>query len=370
MQTSRKIKLFELDIKLFLQRKKRLKIKYYVGLFSYIFSSFVYAKLFHVSTDRVQEQYRSKTTLENRILETKKQIDHFPNLHQTMQSVMRLEFPNGSCTASLISNAGHVLTNAHCLRDCIQMNGVLNSLVQLIQTNDYKITEYSREVLNKNITCTEYYTHTHKNTLKYQYPKIVWVGKGHSSFRDASISNFPQNVLDKIRDNKVDAVVLKFELQDGVQKAPCLKIKMDTDRIHKMNEIWTMGYPDYTSRYDGFDSDGYSAFINSGFVIPSITMDKYFQSQKLDKTFYELQKKIHDQKFIIKSSLDGYIGSSGSPILNNKGQLSALFYGVIELQKEEHVGASSLLIDIEKIKKDLVEDLGVEKYEEIFNCEH
>lgn len=350
-------------------KEVHLKFRNYLFFLFLINSPFSAAKLYHVSIDKVQDLYRSKSSLTVRLEETKKQIEHFPHLNETLQSVMRLDFPNGSCTASLISNTGYVLTNAHCLRDCIQMNKTLNSLVQLTQTNDYKITEYSRAILNKDISCPEYYTHSHQNILKHQYPKIVWVGKGHSSFNDNEVVNFPPSILNKIKNNKIDAVVLKFELRDGVQKAPCLAVKKSSEEIHKMKEIWTLGYPDYTQRNDGFDSDGYSPFINSGSVIPTIAMDRYFQSQNLGNKFYELQKQIHDQKHIIKSSLDGYIGSSGSPILNEKGQLAGLFYGMIELQKEEYLGASSLHIDIEKIKKDLTQELGIKKYQEIFNCQ-
>lgn len=340
-----------------------MKFKNLIFIFISLNLNLIHAKYYHANFEEIEEDRNSGLSIDEKKEQTQFQLKRIRNFEAAKSSVIRLEKPSGSCTATLISKEGYVLTNAHCLSDCINQNKGLKNFVNIFKTPDYSITTYSRDILKNKIYCEGYYNFTHKNIFVEDTPPLlVWVGKGHSNFNDEKIVDFNPKVIDSLKSNKVDVAILKFKMRPNSMS--CLKILKNS----KLNEHWTIGYPDFTTRNDGFDSNGYSAFFNNGTFISSILNDAYIKTLNLNSRFYNLQAKIHDQSFILKSNIEAHVGSSGSPILDLDSNILGIVYGVVKLQSDKYLGASTLVLKIDKIIEDIEQDLGPQQTREIFNC--
>jgi hypothetical protein len=114
------------------------------------------------------------------------------------------------------------------------------------------------------------------------------------------------------------------ELGDFVvvrRPVPGACVSLGSDRPAGM--VSSLGYPSETSRPDGFNSDGNQLYYTRGEVLGGVRENACFG--ELTAAQQEKAVKDYDHPGAFMSSLDAIHGSSGSSVLNEKGEVVGVF---------------------------------------------
>lgn len=267
------------------------------------------------------------------------------------------------CSAAAVSRDGYLLTNLHCVLHCLKDKGWLeDGRARVEEGEGYKLVRIAegsrapRGVVCENLAWAE-------GDVYAAGGRVVWLGRGKANFSEERIDELPSRVLEAIRGGMDDFALLKYELP-----GPAACIPIAPAGPAPGTPLWGLGYPSWTTRYDGFDSTGYKKHITHGSVRRSIREDPYLRSLITDEERWSRLDRVYSSPDLVLSGLDSMPGSSGGPLLDASGRLAGLTWGVVAYSREKELSATALGLRIDSVVRELRAGLGEARVRKVFDC--
>lgn len=229
-------------------------------------------------------------------------------LNAYRSAVHLFESQKSRCTATEISSAGHLLTARHCMQKCLITSGVFQWKQE--QGVDYFVL--NREKLGK-ATCPVSIDGVEENVVVEATSPGLVVFMDQPGLRSVNPGLF-RKMYDEGYTELGDFLVVRRPVPGS-----CVPLGLD----RPSGEVSSLGFPSETSRPDGFNSDGAQLYYTRGEVIGSVRENSCFG--ELNAAQQEKAQKDYDHPGAFMSSLDAIHGSSGSSVLNAKGEVVGVF---------------------------------------------
>lgn len=286
------------------------------------------------------------------------------NFDRAYAAALRLEEMNSGedhCSAVSVSRDGYVLTNLHCLKNCLTDAG--KPLEEI--TGEHYSIQKPRKQNPKGVVCGNLAWDDSEGNA-HAGGRIVWLGRGSQTFSDEDVEAIPEASFRDVVAHHDDFAVLKFDLPGQTACVPA-----SAAPPHAGGTVWSLGYPNFSSRGDGYDSSGYKKHISFGTITTDIRTDAYLSAKiKTDSQWRRLES-AYGQPHILLSIVDSMHGSSGSMIVNEEGELLAIHYSATSPSAERmkaDLGANGLSVRVDHIRAELKAGLGDEAARKIFDC--
>ncbi|MBI3552396.1 MAG: trypsin-like peptidase domain-containing protein [Elusimicrobia bacterium] len=266
------------------------------------------------------------------------------------------------CSGVVISPAGYVLTNLHCVLYCLEDAGwAERGLIAEESGDGYKIARIAEGARAAGQACPDYAIA--RDSGEYLIgPRIVLLGRAKSNFSEEQVSRFPPAAVESLREGMDDYAILKFE---PAAPLPCAR---PAPAPRPGEPIWGVGYPAWTSRHDGFDSSGYKKHVSFGEVRDGIRSDPYMRDRIHDEESWRRLERIYSAPELILSSLDIMPGNSGGPLYDSSGLLVGISWGTVAYDKDRETRASALGLRLDAVMREAAAALGADRAAEIFAC--
>jgi hypothetical protein len=186
-------------------------------------------------------------------------------------AAVRLDVLDGAgdhCSAVVVSGDGYVLTNLHCVKQCLEEAGFLEKSAEQFSGANYSIL-HIRDQRPADLVCPSLYWQD-RDGNPHLNGRIEWLGRGNNTFLDPEVETISEPVFKKILENNDDFALLKFDLPE-----PAACVPLARGAAAPGDRVWNIGYPGFTMRYDGFDSTGYKKHISLGTVTGDVRSDSY-----------------------------------------------------------------------------------------------
>jgi V8-like Glu-specific endopeptidase len=278
-------------------------------------------------------------------------------LSTASSSVLRLSDQYGDvCTGFFVSQSGYLLTAAHCLRSCFE-NAKIETVDQR-QNPTYKIATYPKS-LKQSFACQ--YQLQDGSVLR---AKVIATGSGYAEFDDRTAENIPRAVQNKISQIK-DYALLKLNLK---KKSSCLHLNFSN--IAGYEQVSIIGFPVAAKRANG-SLDGHSAYLSLGHIESSLEKNTDYLSQNFFENKIRLLEGLYNLKTSFISNADLVGGSSGSPVLNNAGDVIGIATDVAAFSDGslQFVDDSAIAIRVTAVREDLKHRFSDQELKEFFTCE-
>lgn len=286
------------------------------------------------------------------------------NFERAYAAALRLEEMNSGgdhCSAVSVSRDGYVLTNLHCLKNCLSDAG---KALEEITEERYSIQK-PRKQNPKGVVCDNL-AWDDSDGNAHAGGRVVWLGRGSQTFSDADVEAIPDAAFRDVVAHHDDFAVLKFDLPDHTA---CVPVSAAPPRAG--GTVWSLGYPNFSTRGDGYDSSGYKKHVSFGAVTADIRTDAYLSGVIKTERQWRRLESAYGQPHILLSIVDSMHGSSGSMIVDEEGELLAIHYSATSPSAERmkaDLGANGLSIRVDHIREELKAGLGAEASRKIFNC--
>lgn len=283
-------------------------------------------------------------------------------IERASSATHRITMETGSnCSGVVLSPDGYVLTALHCMDLCLEQAGVSSRRRRTHEL--YSLYEIGEQA-PKDLVCPRFGASYWLSEHDAVSPRVVWLGRGTETFDDARVEELPAEVISEIKGLIGDYAILKYDLPGP---AACLPPARETPRPGET--LWALGYPDWTKRDSGHNSAGvHQQHISFGARRGSIREDAYLRTIFSSEAPWRLEESIFDQPHVLIADLDVYGGSSGGPVINDKGEIVAVVYSSIHASATEELHASALGISLASVVAEVRRGLGETKAAEIFNC--
>ncbi len=294
---------------------------------------------------------------------------------RALKATIRLSVTqDSSCSAVVLSKTGYVLTNIHCLNKCLEdiKYDERHQMLEMSSSDHFQGIEFPNEKIQKNSmreicspTSLEYVAWE----LNAAHPEIVILGKGHVNLKENRIHEISATDFNRIKDSVEDFAILKYEVESPTT---CLSVsKTDAN-----GAVWAIGYPAWTRRHDGFDSNGALQYISMGKTRSQLTQDLFLMqllagtplSAELETLRMQRLNELWMRPKFLKANLDLQFGSSGGSIVNALGELVGLTFGAIGTSQKQILNSTSLGLSARWLKQEVSRRLGEKKAAEIFDC--
>lgn len=224
------------------------------------------------------------------------------------QAVKSIKSDNGDCTATVISDSGHMLSARHCLSRCMIRSKVFEE--RLLEDGAVTYFEFSQ----KNAETAECKIQVDKQDVTIQIeassPGFI-LAMHEATFKTLQGQIYRQFVEEGYTDNG-DFVIFKIK-GDSTLDDSC--VPLSTRSVAAGDVQQTLGYPSATARPDGFNSDGVSLYYSKGTVASSIAENACVQSAPFKNKQYADLLVEFDTPTGFVSTFDAIYGSSGSSAL-------------------------------------------------------
>jgi len=265
------------------------------------------------------------------------------------------------CTGALISTDGYVLTAGHCLSSCLLASGDATELSD--SDLHYKIIRFDHQ--RPNVTCPR----IRILELQSSAPRVVYVGRGFSEFDDERLLDFPDPILKQMISLQDDFAILKFDFPNN--PPPCIPMGKSL-KMHSGDPIWTIGFPSPTQRSNQRGSDGISKYISFGMIYPDLSKNQYYREAHFNPALLARAQSFYSNGNQILSNLDTVGGNSGSPVLNQNGELigvtAAGAIGDPQEVASRYFDGTSVSVSLDSIRQELSQNLGKEQTSQLFRC--
>lgn len=276
-----------------------------------------------------------------------------------------LSIPNEGriCTGTPVSSDGYLLTNLHCVLHCLEDKGWFkDGRATLEQGENHKIVRIAEKARKPKDTVCENLVWD-EGSVYAANGRVVLLGSAKTNFSEEKVGELPETVVEAVYANMDDFALLKYELP-----APAACIPAAPTSPAAGAEVWGIGYPNFTMRYDGFDSTGYKKHIAYGRVRGSIREDPYLQGLVAGDIPWRRLDRVYSQPDLLMSDLDTMGGNSGGPLLDASGRLVGLTWGIVASSSEKHLKATALGLRIEALRRDVSAGLGEARMKQVFSC--
>lgn len=286
------------------------------------------------------------------------------NFERAYDSALRLGEMNGAgdhCSAVSVSRDGYVLTNLHCLKNCLEDAG--KGLVEI--TSEHHSIQKVRKQNPKGLVCANL-AWEDRDGDAHVNGRVVWLGRGSQTFSDEAVESIPDAAFRDVVAHHEDFAVLKFDLQ---RPAACVPSSASPPRAG--GTVWNIGYPNFTMRYDGYDSSGYKKHVSFGPVTASVREDSYLSALIKTEAQWRRLEAAYGQPHVLLSGVDSMHGSSGSMIVDEEGELVAIHYSATSpsaKRMKADLGANGLAIRVDHVWADLRAGLGEAAARAVFDC--
>jgi len=291
--------------------------------------------------------------------------------------IIRINF-GISCTATWLSPDGLMLTNIHCIESCLYMYAEKEDIPgTVMDSNGNKPYYIYRLKVNSlsDIQC-EF------NNVMGLEAQILSLG-AHAwippEFKASLRENY-REIHDKLLQEGVNGInglgdfaLLKIVRTSPVQPInlsrgiyfsyPPSCLKLSQTPIAPEQEVRGLSYPDIERPKFKIERQIYSPMVSKGIFI------------KRDKhpifSFQEIEDYFGSDKETIFSSVDAESGSSGSPLLDNNGDVLALVYATLA-PRDAYLEGGTIAIPMETILRKFNKDLGEDFVFNLLNnsCTH
>jgi hypothetical protein len=279
-------------------------------------------------------------------------------------AALRLEEMNSGgdhCSAVSVSRDGYVLTNLHCLKNCLSDAG--KALEEI--TGEHYSIQKPRKQDPKDVVCGNLAWDDSEGNA-HVGGRVVWLGRGSQTFSDPDVETIPAAAFRDVVAHHDDFAVLKFDLP-----GPTACVPASAAPPRAGSRVWNLGYPSFSSRGDGYDSSGYKKHISFGAVTTDIRTDAYLSGVIKTEEQWRRLESAYGQPHILLSIVDSMHGSSGSMIVDEEGELVAIHYSATSPSAERmraDLGANGLSVRVDHIRAELKAGLGEDAARRIFDC--
>jgi hypothetical protein len=285
-------------------------------------------------------------------------------LTRAYAAVAYLELSGGHCSATLVSSSGHVLTNLHCLLDCLEEKGWTSDGRVRVESGEgwriWRIREDSRTP--DDLVCGG--LGLSDGGVRIRGARVLRLGPAFNEFEDVKAGGFPDFVFDKLRGSFGDYALLKFEVSGPTA---CLPLAQEVPS--KGEAVWAIGYPRATWRGDGHDSKGGGhKYISPGKVRSSVRQDPYLRENLEGEEVWRRLERIYSNPAVAMADGDSLPGCSGGPWVDSSGRLAALHFGSVAFSQTRELRANSVGLRAGFIFSEVSAALGADKAREIFSC--
>lgn len=280
-------------------------------------------------------------------------------LMRAAQASVRIQMRMGSCSASIVSEDGYVLTAVHCIDRCLDHNGYVK--ISRSFSPEYSIHESTNqkpENLHCNVNLVEHGLYN---------PKVVFIGRGFAEFDDREIMNIPEQDLEKMVRIEDDFAILKYETHS---KLPCIPVSLE--EVKTGEPVWAIGFPGRTSRPDGWESNGSNQYASYGSIYSDITSNQYYREQNFGPEMIARLQKFYGVSWQFVSNMDIYSGNSGSMAINSRGELVGVnVAGAVpdgSIVRDRYVDGTAISTRFTSLYEETRAALGQEEVSRIFSC--
>lgn len=250
-------------------------------------------------------------------------LDKSPELLHHRSAVHSLKNDNGDCTATTISDQGHILTARHCVTKCLIRSRYFTAKVEqgvlnYFERDDSKTqpSECPATIDGQNVTIQIEIT---SPGLIFSFDEPGFKSIAGELYRDMAARGYT---------SQGDFAIFKIK---GASPSPCMGLSSTPARPGETQR--TLGYPSQTFRPDGHNSDGVGLFYSKGTVIPSITENRCVMSAGFDATKMTKIIATHDLDFQYISTLDAIHASSGTAAINDAGHVTGILTNIFDLEE-------------------------------------
>ncbi len=265
------------------------------------------------------------------------------------------------CSASVISDSGKILTNAHCVEDCV--------FKAALYTQTDEGTVVNKEGL-KDLICT-----AKINNVETKF-KILAMSDCRDKVDAARLKYYPNKIC-----NGLDYAVL----QPLINTIALHCMKHNYEKLSADKKIATIGFPKETYRHvfvkTARDSDGLSQQMSFG---KTLDFQPYCYLRNDSLGFFDSGKRPFAEKLavfnkkmvntgnVMQSSLDQINGSSGGPIFNDHGEIVGIVaYGLPGLNVNSDIrqcDGSTFFIPLSAIISDVKKRFPDLSLDQAFDC--
>ncbi len=284
----------------------------------------------------------------------------------TFDKTLRATFQlNGDCSATFVSNQGHILTALHCLHmvwpgDSFPEMGVF-------------IAKLPEQMIGRKILVAMSRDGEKESDIEVT---LVAAGKGHFKGGISPIQAFLGNaekyldLMEQKYGTAEDYLILKTDLQN----TPCLPVASKSLAVGDF--VWSLAFPGrdedikgrplWTGQHGAFTS----GYITRGIVDnESLTDVLAGRSPEYQQTYLNVVG-AGENSDMVTSSMDNLPGASGGSWLNEKGEIVAVGNSLMSFRspKKGYVYGMAQGAEIQSVIGKLKTKLGEEAVSQIFSC--
>lgn len=274
---------------------------------------------------------------------------------------------NESCTATFVSNEGHVLTAMHCLKARMVMPSE--------RFNDMKFTLYKleKEMIGMKVNLSMSFDRKKETDVT---ATIFGGGKGFVTGIEPikAFKANPNKYLDLMEEKygaAEDYVILKLDLEN----TPCLPVA--TEPVAVGDPVWSINFPWRDAGVQGRPSwTGTGAAFSSGQITNSL-LDNTSLAELLEGASAEYQQAFvnvegaMNNADTLTASVDTLTGASGGALLNEQGEIVGIFslaQAFVGTVNDRYIYGSALLGNAQAAVQKLKANLGEDQANKIFSC--
>jgi hypothetical protein len=262
-----------------------------------------------------------------------------------------------TCSASVISPDGYVLTALHCMDECLKRNHLYEKIPDSIYSGNFRSKKAAPNVLCKGHRIPE---------LGTGDLRLVEVGNGYVVQSPEQLLELTSAEAGKRRAGKTDWAILKAELP---QPAPCVPISRKA--LTAGQPVWVLGFPSRTSRPGGRNSDGKHEHVTYGAVSADYSGNDWVGQWSAAER--EIFWWWHQSPYEFVSSADSFWGNSGGMVIDSEGKQVGvqvkLVLGGPEDLKTAYVGDNTVATRTAAVYGALAKKYGKDTADRVFSCE-
>lgn len=296
------------------------------NLLKLVFLIFITSSQISFANSRTDTQCNLRHSFRKGFLEITEVAEKSVAVSRSLSKVLRISAigteKDSYCSASLVSKNGHILLASHCLDSCRYRWDAERP----DKTNANSLFEFIPKSSRSEKVCS-----MQVNGVKVEVQVIA--------MNPCPIENMYADFMEKKPVRKEclesnDTAIVQVP-RDLIPATQCVEISWDKPPLNA--PVTALGFPIRTQRKmsDAGDSNGVNSFGSFGKIVRQnhCNLDNSNVRQKMDSKIIDWRNALGEN--VIQSTADIVQGSSGGPLVNDKGQIIAVTSGYISSRHGE-----------------------------------